>query len=73
MSDQGGDIIIKGGSAEIQFDPDLFQKDPGDPKKHRHHDLKIKRVIITGDDHFKDFDSGEHPGGFKGTIRVICK
>jgi len=77
MSDGSGDIIIKGGSCELVFDHDAFVKDDNDHKKRKHASAKIKRIVITGEGSFKDFDfdSKDHPDkdGFKGTIRVICK
>jgi len=68
----GGDIIIKGGSCEIHFDDGVFRKDPSDPRKrkHRHDTLKIKRIVITGN---QQFDSNDIPGGFNGEIKITCK
>lgn len=72
MSDGSGEIIIKGGSCEIHFDDGLFKKDPNDPKrrKHSHDTLKIKRIVITGN---QSFDSNDIPGGFRGEIKITCK
>ncbi len=67
---EGGDIIIKGGSAEIRFDHGLFKQDEKDPQKHKHDTLKIKRIVISGD---KGFDSGDTPNGFKGEIKITCE
>lgn len=72
MSDSG-EIIIKGGSCEIYFDHDLYPVVAGDPRKRKHDSLKIKQVIISGDDQFADYDTGEHEDRFRGTIRIICK
>ena len=66
----GGDIIIKGGSAEIHFDHDVFKRDTADPKKRRHDNLKIKRIVISGD---HSFDTGDVPNGFKGEIKISCE
>ena len=66
----GNDIIIKGSSAEIQFDHDLYPQDPGNPKRRKHDNLKITRIVISGN---KDFDSGEIPNGFKGQITISCR
>ena len=65
----GGDIIIKGGSAEIHFDHDLFTQDQKDSRKHKHDSLKITRIVVSGD---VNFDSDELPNGFKGEIRIVC-
>lgn len=68
-SDSSGEIIIKGGSCEIQFADGVFDLDRSDRKrqKHRHHNLKIHRIVITGN---QSFDSGDIDGGFKGEIRI---
>ncbi len=73
MGDGGGDIIIKGGSCEIYFDHNAYEKDESDPQKRKHRTLNIKQVTITGDQYFRDYDTGEHPEGFKGTIRIVCR
>jgi hypothetical protein len=65
----GSDIIIKGGSAEIEFDHGLFQQDPANPRRRKHDTLKITRIVISGD---KNFDSNDIPDGFKGEIRISC-
>ena len=65
----GSDIIIKGGSAEIQFDHGLFQQDPANPGRRTHDTLKITRIVISGDN---NFDSNDIPDGFKGEIRISC-
>lgn len=72
MSDGGGEIIIKGGSCEMYFDHNVFQQDANDPKRRKHEDLNIKRIVISGDSEFQDLDTGEHPDKFRGTIRIIC-
>jgi len=72
MSDGSGEIIIKGGSCQLFFDHDVFQGDVNDAKKHSHATLNIKQIIISGDEQF-EYDSGEHPTKFTGTITVICR
>jgi hypothetical protein len=62
----GSDIIIRGGSCEIEFDHGTFKQD-SNPKKHKHDTFKIKQIVITGD---KNFDSGVSPNGFKGQIKI---
>ena len=68
-SDGSGEIIIKGGSCEIHFDDGVLARDPTETKrrKHKHDTLKIKRIVITGN---QSFDSNDIPGGFKGEIRI---
>ena len=66
----GGEIIIKGGSVELEFDETVYPKDPRDPKKYKNGNKKITRVVITGD---ISFDSGDRPQGLKCKIQAICK
>jgi hypothetical protein len=73
MSDVNTDIVIKGGSCEIYFDAGAYEKDPGDHKRHTRVGARIMRVTISDDSHFQDVDTGTHPEGFKGTIRVYCE
>lgn len=82
-SDGSGEIIIKGGSCEIHFNDGVFDKDASEPgkQKHKHKkDVKIRRIVITGNKLFdKDnivggsFDSGDIAGGFKGEITISYK
>ncbi len=65
---EGGDIIIKGGSAEIQFNSEHFTKDTSDSKKRRHDSARITRIKVSGAGD-KDFNEA-FPQGFKGTITV---
>lgn len=72
-SDSSGEIIIKGGSCDIEFADGVFDLERSDGKqKHKHKDVKIKihRIEITGDE---PFDSGEMPAGFKGKITIRYK
>lgn len=66
----GGDIIIKGSSVDIDYDEAVYPKDPGNPKKHKNQNKKITRVLITGD---ISFDSGDHPSGLVCEITTFCK
>jgi len=72
MSDSSGEIIIKGGSCELTFDHEVFPLVQGETRIRKHNTLEIKRIIISDDPLFEDYDSDEHEEGFKGTIRVIC-
>lgn len=69
---EGGDIIIRGGSTEIQFNHDHFPKDGGDPNKRKHDGRSITRIVVSGTNGH-DFTQ-EFPGeGFKGKITVSYK
>jgi len=72
MSDpgEGGIIIIKGGSVDLEYDDTIYPRDPQDPKRHTNSNLKITRVLIEGD---ISFDSGEFKEGLSCTITTTCK
>lgn len=69
MGDTQGDIIIKGGSVEVSFDGTIYQKEPGDPKKHKNNGRKITRVRVEDEDGESLFDRSDE-GGPKWTITV---
>jgi hypothetical protein len=73
MSDGAGEIIIKGGSCEIHFDHDIFQRDEFDVKKRSQATMNIKRITISGDTQFADLDTDEHPDKFTRAIKIICR
>ena len=66
----GTEIIIKGGTVEVEFDGNTYQQDPSNPRKHKNANKKITKVVITGD---ITFDSGDQPDGLKCEIRATCK
>lgn len=65
----GSDIIIKGGSAEVNFDSKIYVQDPENPHRYLNTEKTISRVVITGD---IAFDSGDKPGGIECEIVVHC-
>ena len=66
----GTEIIIKGGSVEVEFDPNTYPQDPSNGRKHSNPNKKITKVVITGD---ITFDSGDHPNGLTCEIKATCK
>jgi hypothetical protein len=68
---EGGDIIIRGGSAEIEFNHDHFPKTGGDPNKRKHDGRRITRIVVSGTEH--DFIQNFPGEGFKGEITVTYK
>lgn len=66
----GSDIIIRGGSVDLNYDDGIYQKDPKDPKRHSNTDKKITRVVITGD---ITYDSNDHPSGLSCNIQISCR
>lgn len=60
----GGDIIIKGGSVDLDYDDAVYPIDPGNPKKHKNRDREITRVLVldgTGAKKYDSNDKGENP------------
>ncbi len=56
----GSDIIIKGGSVDIDYDESLYPKEPGKPRNHKSYDKKIIRVTVKDEDGNVRYDSGEN-------------
>lgn len=67
MGSGSGDIIIKGGSVDVNFDGELYPGDPKDPSSHKNANRKITRIVISGD---VSYDSGVHPEGLRCEIRA---
>ena len=66
----GGDIIIKGGSCEIEFNDGHFQRASSAGQAiHTRNDLSITRIVIAGD---ASFDQ-EFTKGFTGKIIISYK
>jgi hypothetical protein len=69
----GGDIIIKGGSVELDFDDSQYPVIPGNPKLHTSPARNIKRIVIVDDRDQKIFDSndtGQNPMKWKVTVHA---
>ena len=63
----GGDIIIKGGSCEMEFNARHFPREEvAELAKHTRDDLKITRIVIKGDATFEE----AYEKGFAGEIRI---
>jgi hypothetical protein len=73
MSDGSGEIIIRGGSVEVQFDGSVYQKDPNDPKKHQNANRKITKVVVLDENGAETFNSGDNQGGLRWTVTVSTK
>ncbi len=73
----GSEIIIKGGSVELEFDGNTYTQDPRNPLKHKNASKKITKVVITDETDPSDpivvYDSGDHPSGLKWVISTTCK
>ena len=69
----GGDIIIKGGSVDIDFDEARYPKDPGQPRKHKANDETITRVTVEDANSNIQYDSNNTSGDKTyWTIHVYC-
>ena len=66
----GNDIIIRGGSVDLEYDEGVYPKDSSDPRKHKNDNRKVTRVVITGD---INYDSGEQANGLKCEVRISCR
>ena len=73
MSDEGGVIIIKGGSVHLSFDGTLYQKVSDDPVVHKHDGRKITRVTVEDENERSLFDSDVNKDGLKWTISVYTE
>lgn len=67
--EDGGDIIIKGGSVDLIYEEIAYPRDPENPNRHTNPNRKITRIVITGD---VTYDSGEFPEGLRCEIRTTC-
>ena len=68
----GGDIIIKGGTIEIDFDGAVYKKDGANPRKHKAGDRKLARIVLQDEHDVVKYDTtaeGENP--VKWTVTVF--
>ena len=69
MGEGSGDIIIKGGSVDVNFDDTLYPKDPADPSKHGNPNRSITKITIVNENKETVYDSGDG-GSLKWTVTV---
>jgi len=62
-------IIIRGGSVDIDFNTDVYTKDPKNPKKYCNRNLKIISVEIT-DDNTGQVTTYQAPSNGKCTVKI---
>lgn len=70
---EGTDVIIRGGSVDLNFDESYYPKDPKDPNSHKNDNRKITRVRVEDESGKSLFDSETNDGGLKWTITVSTK
>ncbi len=58
----GGDIIIKGGSVDIDFDDNIYQKEVNKPRKHEARDQAIMRIVVEDGGGSSKYDSNNEGG-----------
>lgn len=68
----GEDIIIRGGSVDIDYDDSLYPKE-GSSRSHKNGQKKIIRITVVDEDGKPQYDSGEHQGGLKWEIKAHCR
>ena len=59
MGEGSGEIIIKGGSVELNFDDGIYQKVPTDPGTYRNQNRQITRVLVEDQEGKVQFDSSD--------------
>ena len=70
----GGDIIIKGGSVDIDFDDNVYQKEVNKPRNHKADDQAITRVTVEDGAGSSKYDSsveGANTSAWK--VTVYCE
>jgi hypothetical protein len=73
MAENGGDIIIKGGSVELTFNDGIYQKAVStDPSTYRNPDRQITRVVVLDEAGNVRLDSGASTG-LRWSITVSSK
>ena len=70
---EGEDIIIKGGSIELEFDDAVYPNNPSEPRRHKNPNRKISRIVVVDENDGQKYDSGESQNGMKWTITVSTK
>lgn len=70
----GGDIIIKGGSVDIDFDDNIYKKEVNKPRNHQAKDQGITRVTVEdaggGSKYDSDNESSADTSRWK--VNVYC-
>lgn len=71
----GGDIIIKGGSVDIDYDDRVYPPVTGKPRNHKANDQTIIRVTVNDGAGAKKYDSNDEPGAnpSEWLIKVYCQ
>lgn len=65
----GGDIIITGGSVDLDYDEAVYPKDSGNPRKHKNANRKITRILVEDEKGGEKFNF-EAQGGLRWKVTV---
>jgi len=69
----GGDIIIKGGSVDIDYDDAVYPPETGKPRKHKSNNQTIVRVTVADEGNNLKYDTDtESEDPTRWTISVYC-
>jgi hypothetical protein len=66
-SNGSGDIIIKGGSVQVQFDSAGYTKTGN---KHDNPNKKITQIVVVDENGVEKCNSGDSPSGLEWTVTV---
>jgi hypothetical protein len=73
MSDDPGNIIIKGGSVDLDYDDTIYVKESGNPKIHKNENRNITRILVLDEKKAPVYDSEQHNEGLRWTVTVYTK
>lgn len=68
----GGDIIITGGSVDLDYADSVYPKVPGDDRKHKNANRKITRILVEDEKGGEKFNF-EDQGGLRWKVTVYTK
>jgi hypothetical protein len=69
----GGDIIIKGSSVDIDYDDTKYPKETGKPRNHKSSDQAITRVTVEDGSNAVKYDSNDEAADpSRWTIHIYC-
>jgi hypothetical protein len=69
-SNGSGDIIIKGGSVQVQFDDAGYTRNGS---KHDNPNKKITRIVVVDENGVEKLNSGDSQGGLRWTVTVTTR
>lgn len=58
----GGDIIIRGGSVDLEYDENVYPHDNGRPRNHRNNNKKIIRILVVDEQGVTQLDRSDNNG-----------